>query len=44
MEAQDPNLWREIDLTKDKKKPTPESYEEDISRLNKTMQEGVKFK
>ena len=43
MEAQEPNLWREVDLTKDKKKPVPGSYQDDIENLDKTMQEGVKF-
>ena len=43
-QPEDVNLWREVDLVKNKKKPKEGSYEDDISRLNETIQKGVKFK
>lgn len=40
---EDVNLWRDINLTKSKKKPAEGSYCEDIDRLHETMEKGVKF-
>ena len=41
--VEDVNLWREVDLVKNKKKPKDESYEEDIHRIHEKMEKGVKF-
>ena len=42
-QVEDVNLWRDVDLTKSKKKPEEGSYCEDIYRLHETMEKGVKF-
>ena len=40
--VEDVNLWREVDLVKEKK-PESGSYEEDIKRIHEKMEDGVKF-